>query len=522
METTIEPAAPARAAGPLRRTLNRNLYRWHRIIGLVTVVPVIFWTLSGLMHPFMSHWFKPSIPHEKLAVRPLDKAALAMPIERVLTLNGIPRFRSFRVVAFGGVTYYQLTTGAGAVQYYRADNGLPAPASTDRAYAEWMTRYFLADSTSSVRAAEVVTQFGGSYKYVNRLLPVWRIELNRPDGTEVFADTRQSRMATFNNGGRKAFIAVFDLFHNWAWVERLSSSNTVRVLVMSGFLSVILLSTLSGLLVYGLFWQRFRQPRSAADSVGWLRKYHRQIGLAVALVTFTFAGSGLYHVLGKLRPDDRMRFVATPLIETRQLATASLGLPVDWANVTDLSVVKLADKVYYQVFSQGPRGIETSYYDAATGALLPHGTEAYGRHLGQVFWRQTQAGPAALPDCCTDMGGSADEPAAAEAGVPALLSTSVLASFDREYGFVNKRLPVVKLTYATPTHTAFYVEPATGRLAARIDDADRREGFTFAVLHKYFLLDWAGKNIRDGVMMLAAAGVLAVSLFGLVLFLKVK
>ena len=526
MEAISLPPA-ARPAGPPRRTLSRNLFRWHRLIGLVTVVPVIFWTLSGLMHPFMSHWFKPSIPHEKLASRPLNRAALAVPIERVLTQNGIARFRSFRVVAFAGTTYYQVTTAGGARRYFGAADGRAAPAATDRAYAEWMARYFLADSVSPVRAAEVVTRFGGSYKYINRLLPVWRIELDRPDATEVYVETGQGRLATFNNDGRKAFITVFDLFHNWSWVERVSASNTVRVVVMSGFLSVILLSTLSGLLIYGLFWQRFRRPPPAAGSVGWLRTYHRQIGLAVSLVTLTFAGSGLYHVLGKLTPDDRMRFVAAPLIETRQLATASLGLPVDWAAVTNLSVVKLADKVYYQVFSQGPPAAKSgtvAYYDAATGKPLPQGTEAYGQYLGQVFWRQMQAGPDALPDCCTDMGPGpeAAEAAPAEAGTPALLSTAVLTAFDREYGFVNKRLPVVKLTYATPTHTALYVEPATGRLAARIEDGDRREGFTFAVLHKYFLMDWAGKNVRDAVMMLAAAGVLVVSLFGLVLFLKVK
>jgi hypothetical protein len=33
-------------------------------------------------------------------------------------------------------------------------------------------------------------------------------------------------------------------------------------------------------------------------------------------------------------------------------------------------------------------------------------------------------------------------------------------------------------------------------------------------------MDWAGKNIRDIVMMLSALGVLTVSIFGLIIFLK--
>lgn len=97
-----------------------------------------------------------------------------------------------------------------------------------------------------------------------------------------------------------------------------------------------------------------------------------------------------------------------------------------------------------------------------------------------------------------------------------------MTKFAGEYGFMNKRLPVMKLSYAGPGHPALYVEPATGRLAAFVTDGDRREGLSFAVLHKFFLMDWAGKNVRDAVAMLSALGVLAVTLYGFVLLLKTR
>jgi hypothetical protein len=37
---------------------------------------------------------------------------------------------------------------------------------------------------------------------------------------------------------------------------------------------------------------------------------------------------------------------------------------------------------------------------------------------------------------------------------------------------------------------------------------------------KYLLMDWAGKNARDIVMMLSALGLLTVSVLGLLVFLK--
>jgi hypothetical protein len=80
----------------------------------------------------------------------------------------------------------------------------------------------------------------------------------------------------------------------------------------------------------------------------------------------------------------------------------------------------------------------------------------------------------------------------------------------------------VKLAFDTPDHTALYVEPASGRLAALVTDGDRREGLSFAVLHKFFLMDWAGKNVRDAVAILSALGVLVVTLYGFVLLVRTR
>jgi hypothetical protein len=95
-----------------------------------------------------------------------------------------------------------------------------------------------------------------------------------------------------------------------------------------------------------------------------------------------------------------------------------------------------------------------------------------------------------------------------------------MTKFDSDYGFINKRLPVVKLALNTPTHLTYYLEPATGRMAARVQDSDRREGLSFAVFHKYLLVDFAGKNFRDFLTAFAAMGVLVVSVLGLILFIK--
>lgn len=78
-----------------------------------------------------------------------------------------------------------------------------------------------------------------------------------------------------------------------------------------------------------------------------------------------------------------------------------------------------------------------------------------------------------------------------------LKTSAVLTDFDkREYGFVNKRLPVVKLEYNSDDGTTYYIETSTSRLASIINNDTRREGYSFAIFHKFLLMEWAGRILE--------------------------
>lgn len=107
-------------------------------------------------------------------------------------------------------------------------------------------------------------------------------------------------------------------------------------------------------------------------------------------------------------------------------------------------------------------------------------------------------------------------------GLPAsaIVGLSPVQQFGGEYGFINKRLPVVKVDYATPDHLSVYVEPATGVIAAVVRDRDRIEGYSFANLHKWHFLDFAGKDARDLASGAAALGVVLTTGLGLGLYVR--
>jgi hypothetical protein len=158
---------------------------------------------------------------------------------------------------------------------------------------------------------------------------------------------------------------------------------------------------------------------------------------------------------------------------------------------------------------------EILYINATTNKITPNLDVDYAKFLAYYF---SDGGPKAA---CCEMDSYTENKPTLE-NIP-LLETKILTDFEsREYGFVNKRLPVVKLAFDTPEKTTYFIETGTSRLASVTEKSDIIEGYSFAIFHKFLFMDWAGKNIRDLTMVLAALIILVVSLLGLILFLKKK
>lgn len=512
------------------KKIKQKIYSWHRIIGIIAIIPVIFWTLSGLMHPFMAHFFKPTIANEFLVAKPIDKSQLKLSLQEVLQKNKITEFKNFRIVSFDNSTYYQLKTTKDELAYFNTFDGKKLE-NGDQKYAHWLSRYFLDDQKSRIVKTELLTEFTSQYKYVNRYLPVYKTTFNRPDAMEVYVETASSKLATYNPKSRQAFIWCFDIFHNWAFIDWISN-NSIRIVVLFLFLSIIFFSAISGIVIYGLFWKQFRKTDSLNPKKG-LRKYHRQIGIWVSLFTLTFAFSGAYHATTKWKPYTLDKMVYEHVFETKDIQTLNNEIAIDWSRLENTSLITLNDSIYYRCQlalakskyatsktdskakwgkKENPKS-EIVYVNAATNGVVPNLDVEYAKFLADYF------DDGGVKASCCEMDGNACEKASLED--VKLLETKILKDFDsREYGFVNKRLPVVKLAFDTAENTTYFIEPATSRLASVTKKSDIIEGYSFAIFHKFLFMDWAGKNIRDLTMVLAALIVLVVSLLGLMLFFK--
>jgi hypothetical protein len=156
---------------------------------------------------------------------------------------------------------------------------------------------------------------------------------------------------------------------------------------------------------------------------------------------------------------------------------------------------------------------ETIYINTTTNKTTPNLDIEYAKFLAVYFSDEDSK-----VTCC-EMDSNSENKQILENII--LLETKIISEFQsREYGFVNKRLPVIKLAYDTPEKTVYFIETSTSRLAAVIENSDIIEGYSFALFHKFLFMDWAGKNIRDFTMVLVALTVLVISIIGFILFIK--
>ena len=88
-----------------------------------------------------------------------------------------------------------------------------------------------------------------------------------------------------------------------------------------------------------------------------------------------------------------------------------------------------------------------------------------------------------------------------------LTQASWVTSFGGEYGFINKRLPVVKVESNLSNQLRLYIEPNSGVIAAQVTQQDALEGFSFAYLHKWTWLP-IDKTLRD-ILVASIAGLIA-------------
>ncbi len=512
--------------------MRKKIYQLHRRLSIIIAVPVLLWAVSGFMHPIMTN-FRPAIATQGIAPVPVDSARLKFPLFEALQKHHMDSVTNVRLVHIDTNWFYQVQPVKGDVPIYLSCTNGNVLTAGDWLYAQYLARQFLEgpaqpvahthinpdihfasnttathdccgaatetvlNPTKGAKVANVsmVHEYNGEYKSINRLLPVYCVSFERPDGIRIYVETTQDRFSFAMDNRRAAFDEIFRICHTWGWLDFLGKGRLAVEVVVA---LTALLTTVLG--IYIFFTTRTTKVTA--------RRNHRWTAIVASLFTLMWTFSGSYHAFSKFSPDphDQQRtpdrFAATAADVNWSRLTTACSRPI-----TNISLAQMAGVTYWRV-TQLPDHI-SAHKDLMKDKRAAMAPVTYLRTADYAVLEDGDAKYADWLACAYSGHGNSD-----------IQSTTSVTSFNDEYNFTDKRLPVWKVSYTTNRHERLYIETSTARMASRVNDATVVEGYSFALFHKHHFMDWGGKTTRDASTMFWVLLQVVMVTFGLVLWFK--
>tara|TARA_R110001592_G_scaffold109959_1_gene306016 strand:- start:1512 stop:2882 length:1371 start_codon:yes stop_codon:yes gene_type:complete len=431
----------------------------------------------------------------------LPAPASVLPKDLVMT--------ELRPLTWQGEAYWMVGGADGTRQYFRAHDG--QLSDIEPALMTALARHFTGISSGDPEL-QLITSFSAEYPFINRYLPVWRVQFNGHD-TVAFIEPRGLRLSALSDPWKTWFSATFSRLHSWSFWSHEPSRDIAMAIVLSLGLAVVVTG------IFRLFRRKTVVGSKALNSSNptelsaphAARRWHRRLGWFVALGAIASMSSGMFHVLAinKSQPSfnakpERVAFSAGQLrtlppvlgvMGERSLAVASANGPLWMSYAVDRG--------------HGAK----SQHSGHDKEHAEHQHHAATPNLAISLQRAENAQPVAIERYVQELA----------AGVLAqhlgasIESQQAVTGFTAEYGFVQKRLPVYQLQLDTPDHIAIYIDPIDAVVSSVVTDLARVEGYSFAYIHKAMWLDGLGKDARDGILGLQALGVFVMACLGLLL-----
>jgi len=478
-----------------RATLIRFSTQWHRAMAWSGGIVLLLFVLSGATHILMT-WTGPQSV-QFFAPQLQLPAAYAANASAILRQHHIDNARSVRIVAAENGPALQVGSGnTDAKRYFDLETLRELP-DYDKAQAIWLARYYTGAGgigpNANVASITLQTKFDNAYPWVNRLLPVYRVEFTGDDHLTAYIHTETASLAALTNDYKTTLQSVFGVVHTWNFLDNVELLRVVLITVV--------LTTCVMLLCCGLALIIAIKKRRIANTQ---RRWHRRIAIALWLPLLLFITSGLYHLYQNALGGNSHGLRAAPDLT---LDADSLGsmqtLLANYENrlANAISLVQGPDKrLYYRIavapmtktvtreqrFAGQPQQLDGTFINAISGDNSSLTDAELSRYYAARFFGINEA---------------------------SLAQGKKISQFDMDYDFRNKRLPVWQFVN---NGSVVFVDPASSTIVDVVTPAARYESWSFSILHKWnVLVPLLGRGGRDMLLSALLAAVLAMAAIGL-------
>ena len=509
----------------------RQLYLWHRYLGIALCLLFALWFVSGVV---MLYVRMPILfPQERFQfLEPFDPAAVALSPGEATRRAGVGSPRRMRLASLGGrPIYYILPPGERWRGLYADDGTRLAGVTPDEARAI-AARFYPQAAPQVVRTVEEIDQWTLTNS-LNLHRPLHRVAIGDPAGTEVYVSSHTGEIVMRTTRRERALAWLGPIIH-WGAPEMLRTRVALwrNSMLWISFAGVLL--TITGIWIgvarYRRRGYRLRDGLSHSPYVGW-KRWHHYGGLAFGAVTLTWMVSGwLYLNPGGSR--------SGPLSTVTTMSPYNVGgVRADNASVPDHSLALAGGPFDPAMYAAGPADV----WRRMVGE--PEGAADAGRYPAPREVELTRVGGDPFYIFYADWDRSWIVPAAAqsawvvreyfdEARLTDLASRMIPGARLTEARFVHeydayyysvgavapKRLPVFLAKFDDPDATWYYINAHTGTVFRRYDTHGRLMRWLVNGLHTLdFPLLFANRPAWDLVIIILSAGGLALSLTGVVL-----
>lgn len=479
----------------------KKLLSLHRSFGMVLGVLVLLWSLTGVLHPIMSAT-QPQPVKRMPPSQQLD-LTLALAATDVLKQHQIAQFSALQVIELEPqhIAYRILQPNQKIAEYYDSQTG-QLLINAEQQDAERLARWYTGLTQQEIVSSQIITAFSDDYPSVNRLLPVWRVDFQ--NGVRAYVDPSQARLATLSNDQKMWMAKIFRLGHTWTWGDQAWTGQAVLMqIVLIGILCMIFMGI-------GLFFN-IHNRRNHRLGQKPIRFLHRYLGISLSVFIVLWVLSGFYHIWQK----------KTDIKNTQPVFHSADLTAIAWQHVTQQPIQRLdlVPTTFSNTHTRAAWMIQAVGQKPLQGSMTAASKE-HDHHTIKTAAPAIQFVDAGHGEPLDILEQSKQLAASYLALQPEQVQLATwVTSFGGEYGFINKRLPVIKVETRLENKLRLYIEPSSGVIAAQVTQQDALEGFSFAYLHKWTWLP-IDKTLRDIILGTIAALVALLAVLGFLVQLR--
>jgi len=500
--------------------LRRWLILSHRYLGIALSLVFVVWFASGIVMIYAGGMprLTPQLRLERLPALDLSRVRLA-PTDAAeqATLGRIPD--RVAVLTIMDRPAYRFPSGAGPTTVF-ADNG-EVLEEVDLEQARTIAGRFMNLPVDDIRYVRTLTQPDQWTLIQGRAMPQHKFRVDDEAGTELYVSPYTGDVSVHTTR-RARTLAWIGTIPHWFYFAplRLNAALWTRAVVWTAGLGCVL--ALFGLILGVIQFKRSRPFAASIPYAGWMR-WHYITGVIFGVFTLTWAYSGLL----SMEPFEwttrtglevsRDVFTGGPLDLSRFPAVD----PAAWDRllggraIKEMELVRIQDDPYYVV---------RLARDEQAGVPRPE-------RLHQPY----NVTGVAEPDRLLVAANTFDvrrEPFSADSlmarlrtalpDVP-IVESQVLSEYDSYYYSRGRQtpLPVLRVKFADPEETWFYIDPQMSQLLARVHRLNRVERWLYSGLHNLDFSFWYNRRpLWDIGVILLSLGGLASSGIGLYLGIK--